>query len=140
MFFSKALRHLPKTLSSLLPAALIASNTVLGGTPATCSNPQLSCQNTTAVADTCCFNAPGGQLLLTQFWDTDPPTGPKHSWTVHGLWWVILRQALLLSTMLISIGQIAVMVLTNNTVILVGNTPMSPQLSPLPARRNSWTT
>ncbi|KAI9743788.1 MAG: ribonuclease T2-like [Claussenomyces sp. TS43310] len=44
------------------------------GTPETCSNPQLSCQNTTAVSDLCCFNAPGGQLLQTQFWDTDPST------------------------------------------------------------------
>ncbi|KAL8678737.1 MAG: hypothetical protein Q9186_004928 [Xanthomendoza sp. 1 TL-2023] len=36
--------------------------------------------------DTCCFNAPGGLLLQTQFWDTNPPTGPSNSWTVHGLW------------------------------------------------------
>lgn len=59
---------------------------VRGGEPATCSNPQLSCQNTTVVEDLCCFNAPGGQLLLTQFWDTDPVTGPVDSWTIHGLW------------------------------------------------------
>ena len=59
---------------------------VLSGTPPTCTNPQLSCQNTTAVTDTCCFNAPGGQLLQTQFWDTNPPTGPSDHWTVHGLW------------------------------------------------------
>jgi len=38
------------------------------------------------VADTCCFNSPGGQLLLTQFWDTDPETGPTDSFTLHGLW------------------------------------------------------
>ncbi|CZT43533.1 related to ribonucleases [Rhynchosporium secalis] len=79
------------------------------GTPKVCMNPQLSCQNTTAVDDLCCFNAPGGQLLLTQFWDTapstgkfpllkilllEPPkmimanpiTGPNNSWTLHGLW------------------------------------------------------
>ncbi|KAH6717095.1 ribonuclease Trv [Leptodontidium sp. MPI-SDFR-AT-0119] len=56
------------------------------GTPKVCLNPQLSCQNTTAVEDLCCFNAPGGQLLLTQFWDTAPSTGPNNSWTVHGLW------------------------------------------------------
>ncbi|KAL7931992.1 ribonuclease T2 [Trichoderma chlorosporum] len=54
---------------------------------ATCaSNLPLSCQNTTAVSNTCCFNYPGGQLLQTQFWDTDPSTGPSNSWTVHGLW------------------------------------------------------
>lgn len=56
------------------------------GTARTCTNTQLSCHNTSAVADTCCFNQPGGQLLLTQFWDTAPATGPVDSWTVHGLW------------------------------------------------------
>lgn len=60
--------------------------TVLGGTPATCENPQLSCHNTTIVENLCCFNAPGGQMLQTQFWDTNPPTGPSDSWTLHGLW------------------------------------------------------
>lgn len=35
-----------------------------------------SCHNTTAVVDFCCF-IPAGQLLQTQFWDTDPPTGPS---------------------------------------------------------------
>ncbi|KAH7312970.1 ribonuclease-like protein T2 [Rhexocercosporidium sp. MPI-PUGE-AT-0058] len=54
--------------------------------PRVCLNPQMSCQNTTAVEDLCCFNAPGGQLLLTQFWDTAPSTGPNNSWTLHGLW------------------------------------------------------
>lgn len=47
---------------------------------------QTSCQNTTAQADLCCFNYPGGALLQTQFWDTDPVTGPNNSWTIHGLW------------------------------------------------------
>jgi ribonuclease T2 len=46
----------------------------------------LSCHNTTVYEDTCCFNAPGGQILLTQFWDTAPATGPDDSWTIHGLW------------------------------------------------------
>jgi len=53
-------------------------------TPKSCSNPQLSCQNTTVVEDLCCFNAPGGQLLLTQFWDTSPSTGrPLLPWRYH---------------------------------------------------------
>lgn len=60
---------------------------VQGGSPETCSSPQLSCQNTTVVTNLCCFNAPGGQLLQTQFWDTDPVTGPTDSWTIHGLWY-----------------------------------------------------
>ena len=51
-----------------------------------CPNAQLSCHNSSAVADTCCFNHPGGQFLQTQFWDTNPPNGPSDSWTMHGLW------------------------------------------------------
>lgn len=50
----------------------------------------LSCHNTTAYANTCCFNYPGGQILQTQFWDTDPSTGPTDSWTIHGLWYELL--------------------------------------------------
>ncbi|EKD19894.1 uncharacterized protein L3040_002424 [Drepanopeziza brunnea f. sp. 'multigermtubi'] len=55
------------------------------GTPKTCANPVLSCGTITST-DLCCFNSPGGQMLLTQFWDTDPVTGPTTSWTIHGLW------------------------------------------------------
>ena len=63
------------------------TNLVRGGAPASCPSPlQLSCHNTTVIKDTCCFAAPGGQLLQTQFWDTDPETGPSNSWTIHGLW------------------------------------------------------
>lgn len=51
-----------------------------------CPDAQLSCHNSSAVADTCCFNYPGGQFLQTQFWDTNPPNGPQDSWTLHGLW------------------------------------------------------
>jgi hypothetical protein len=43
--------------------------------PKSCLNTQLSCHNTTAVADICCFNGPGGELLVTQFWDINPSTG-----------------------------------------------------------------
>ena len=69
--------------------ALLTSNDpirALGGSPPSCSNPQISCQNSTTVSNTCCFNAPGGQLLQTQFWDFNPATGPVDSWTIHGLW------------------------------------------------------
>ncbi|KAJ7040298.1 ribonuclease [Mycena alexandri] len=45
-----------------------------------------SCTNSSAVSDLCCFQAPGGQLLQVQFWDTSPSTGPSNSWTIHGLW------------------------------------------------------
>ncbi|KAJ7070734.1 ribonuclease T2 [Mycena amicta] len=45
-----------------------------------------SCTNTSSVSNLCCFQAPGGLLLQTQFWDTSPSTGPSNSWTVHGLW------------------------------------------------------
>ncbi|KAM0276706.1 hypothetical protein ACHAQH_006474 [Verticillium albo-atrum] len=45
-----------------------------------------SCHNTTIYDNTCCFSAPGGQILQTQFWDSNPATGPDDSWTIHGLW------------------------------------------------------
>ncbi|KUJ21753.1 ribonuclease T2 [Mollisia scopiformis] len=74
------------SFSNVVLASMAFMQVVLAGSPKTCSNPTLSCHNTTAVADTCCFNAPGGQLLQTQFWDTSPSTGPSNSWTIHGLW------------------------------------------------------
>ncbi|KAL1303264.1 hypothetical protein AAFC00_006677 [Neodothiora populina] len=53
----------------------------------TCSpDVPISCRNTSVVDNLCCFNAPGGQMLQTQFWDVNPPTGPSDAWTVHGLW------------------------------------------------------
>lgn len=36
------------------------------GVSETCTNPQLSCHNTSAVENLCCFNYPGGALLQTQ--------------------------------------------------------------------------
>lgn len=45
-----------------------------------------SCHNTSVVSNLCCFESPGGLLLQTQFWDTNPSTGPSNSWTIHGLW------------------------------------------------------
>ncbi|KAJ6622915.1 ribonuclease [Mycena sp. CBHHK59/15] len=45
-----------------------------------------SCGNTSAVSNLCCFEAPGGLLLQTQFWDTNPSTGPSNSWTIHVPW------------------------------------------------------
>ena len=37
------------------------------GAASSCPKPQLSCHNSSAVTDTCCFNYPGGQFLQTQF-------------------------------------------------------------------------
>ncbi|KAF8991140.1 RNase Irp1 [Cyathus striatus] len=45
-----------------------------------------SCHNTSRVSNLCCFESPGGLLLQTQFWDTNPSIGPTNSWTIHGLW------------------------------------------------------
>lgn len=54
--------------------------------PPSCPHAQISCQNTSVVEDLCCFNAPGGQILMTQFWDTKPPLGPEDEWGAHGAW------------------------------------------------------
>lgn len=45
-----------------------------------------SCTNETVIEDSCCFEYPGGVILLTQFWDYHPATGPKDEFTLHGLW------------------------------------------------------
>lgn len=45
----------------------VARDTSFGfGASETCTNPQLSCHNTSAVENLCCFNYPGGALLQTQ--------------------------------------------------------------------------
>ncbi|BCR86122.1 T2 family ribonuclease [Aspergillus chevalieri] len=71
---------------SFLPLAFTAS--ALAALQSCPSDLPLSCHNTTTIpsSDACCFNAPGGTLLQTQFWDYDPATGPADSWTIHGLW------------------------------------------------------
>jgi ribonuclease T2 len=46
----------------------------------------LSCSNDTLVEDLCCFEYPGGVILLTQFWDYNPSVGPLDEFTLHGLW------------------------------------------------------
>ncbi|KAE9405416.1 base non-specific and adenylic acid preferential ribonuclease [Gymnopus androsaceus JB14] len=48
------------------------------------TNGALSCSSN--AKGTCCFEAPGGLILQTQFWDTSPETGPTDSFTIHGLW------------------------------------------------------
>lgn len=74
---------------------LLGGQGVVGDFTQSCPAPQLSCHNTTVVENLCCFNAPGGQILQTQFWDTSPPTGPDDSWTLHGLWYVSFGQLII---------------------------------------------
>ncbi|KAF5352766.1 hypothetical protein D9756_005891 [Leucocoprinus leucothites] len=51
-----------------------------------CSTSGVASCHTSGSVDTCCTESPGGLLLQTQFWDTNPSTGPSNSWTIHGLW------------------------------------------------------
>merc|ERR1711939_628020 len=87
-----------RSLSGFAVSALGNAQSVLGlnspfarqassSASATCPDPQLSCHNTSVVENLCCFSSPGGSLLQTQFWDTDPVVGPSDSWTIHGLWY-----------------------------------------------------
>lgn len=54
--------------------------------------PTFSCENTTAIVNTCCSPTPGGLVLATQFWDTytgrerEGQLLPKGAWGLHGLW------------------------------------------------------
>ncbi|KAI4852081.1 ribonuclease-like protein T2 [Aureobasidium sp. EXF-8845] len=95
-FWSNLVDKVPSKLPPVKSILLGGSQIILGaqslfggldaGNAPSCSNPQLSCHNTSVVEDLCCFNYPGGQMLQTQFWDTNPPTGPDDAWTIHGLW------------------------------------------------------
>ena len=91
VLLSDTLKEAPSNMKSITAAIVtsgVAPALISAGCPASCSGSslQLSCHNTSAVQNLCCFNAPGGELLQTQFWDYDPATGPADSWTVHGLW------------------------------------------------------
>lgn len=126
-----SLRTLSKFALTGAGSLLGQSQRVLGGPSETCSNPQLSCHNTTVVENLCCFNAPGGQLLLTQFWDTAPATGPDDSWTIHGLWYVLASAETLDESMLIGLftGPTAAMAHMTQTATPPAHTQTSPPSS-----------
>ncbi|KAF2972757.1 hypothetical protein GQX73_g782 [Xylaria multiplex] len=73
---------------SIALAAVPAANALSLVSRATCSSTVESCSSaaSSSSVSSCCVNKPGGQFLQTQFWDTDPVTGPSNSWTIHGLW------------------------------------------------------
>ncbi|RJE21012.1 ribonuclease T2 [Aspergillus sclerotialis] len=77
---------MPSKQSTLFAVMYPITLAVASTLPSCPSDIPLSCHNSTAVSNSCCFNSPGGSLLQTQFWDTDPATGPDDSWTIHGLW------------------------------------------------------
>lgn len=85
-----SIRSIAKTARNYVQLALFFSANPGQSTSASCPNAQLSCSSGATTTNYCCFNYPGGLLLQTQFWDTNPPTGPSDSWTIHGLWSVHL--------------------------------------------------
>ncbi|KAN0133304.1 Ribonuclease T2-like protein [Lactarius tabidus] len=50
-----------------------------------CSDSPPSCSAGPPPSNPCCYET-AGLLEQTQFWDTNPSTGPRNSWTIHGLW------------------------------------------------------
>lgn len=48
------------------------------------SDTPLSCSGSAEAS--CCYEAPGGILLATQFWDYYPAVGADDEFTLHGLW------------------------------------------------------
>ncbi|KAG8709155.1 ribonuclease T2-like [Ceratobasidium sp. 395] len=85
MFATSALLLGLSAAAAASPLIDLSAHTLFPRTSCSASG-QTSCQNTTAQSNLCCFEAPGGQLLQTQFWDFNPSTGPSNSWTIHGLW------------------------------------------------------
>jgi len=89
-FVASVLAH--RVVEAKFPGSISTLNT-FPDLSACVSEPSFfSCENTTAIKNTCCSPTPGGLVLQTQFWDTW--TGlekrgqklPKGSWTIHGLW------------------------------------------------------
>ena len=88
---SSLLAQIPLLSSSDGPPSSISNSySAFGNAPSCPVDSPTSCQNSTVAPDSCCFIYPGGQLLQTQFWDTNPTVGPDDSWTLHGLWFVPL--------------------------------------------------
>ncbi|KAG8909721.1 ribonuclease T2-like, partial [Tulasnella sp. 418] len=51
-----------------------------------CPDAVLSCDRNLGLRGSCCYEAPGGLIAQTQFWDFDADNSPPTSWTIHGLW------------------------------------------------------
>lgn len=65
--------------------SLFPRSSVLERTIATCpAGGSFSCHG--SGSGSCCYESPGGLILQTQFWDTNPVVGPANSWGLHGLW------------------------------------------------------
>lgn len=75
-----SLRTISKLALGGAQVLLGSSEPVRAGSAPACSSPQLSCHNSSVVENLCCFNYPGGQFLLTSFWDTNPVVGPAYVW------------------------------------------------------------
>lgn len=62
----------------------------LSGAPSCPIDGPISCLDKTpgaGIEPSCCFIAPGGRILLTQFWDRQVHVGgAEEDWTLHGLW------------------------------------------------------
>ncbi|OCL06068.1 hypothetical protein AOQ84DRAFT_390450 [Glonium stellatum] len=99
------------SIKSLVQFAITGPSMLLGNSPSTspptsppasqlqspleaCVQPRLSCHASYGPINTCCTPAPGGQMALTQFWNSDASAGPagylgpNDTWTLHGLWYV----------------------------------------------------
>ena len=105
-----SIRSIAKTARNYVQLALLFSANPGQSTSASCPNAQLSCSSGATTTNYCCFNYPGGLLLQTQFWDTNPPTGPSDSWTIHGLWSVHLWLLQIIFPIDLPLGQTTAMV------------------------------
>lgn len=64
-----------------LPSLSIRADSCPADTPRSCS-----ASSPPSGVSKCCYEAPGGVLVLTQFWDYNPSNGPVDEFTIHGLW------------------------------------------------------
>lgn len=80
-FSARALGLLALSAAQLFNGAHAGVQSCPADSPVSCSS-----SSSKSSSGSCCLESPGGLLLQTQFWDTDPVTGPTDSWTIHGLW------------------------------------------------------
>ncbi|ODQ67655.1 ribonuclease T2 [Nadsonia fulvescens var. elongata DSM 6958] len=82
-----------RILPSIIASTLLATASLAFVSPYLGSNEHIQCPIDTPLScgkspfkDSCCYESPGGVLLLTQFWDYRPGIGANDTFTLHGLW------------------------------------------------------
>src|SRR6266536_331853 len=122
-FASSLLSQLPLINLPDQPASSTTPYRPYCNAPSCPSDSPLSCHNSTIAPDSCCFIYPGGQLLPTQFWDTNPTVGPDDRWTLHGLWYIPSSSLAPPPNFLISVSRVLIEIIEIGPTYATALTP-----------------